>query len=819
MQDFMITRKGEELIARMIAGTDSCTFTKAVTSDHKYMNAEDISSLEDIRQTIPLSGIIINDGDTVKVTALLSNKEQEQGYNVRALGLYACDSSENEILYAVSIEPDNPDYMPAFAGKTLSTISYIMNIRVGRSERVKLNVDTGAIPTVEQVNLMQRTIESLEREKVNKTDIIDVTHGGTGKTTAKDAANTLLAGLENSSDHWYDDQNILVKGSDSTSDRDKYFKKPVSKLIELVKTKLSSSFVSSDKVIDVAHGGTGKKTTNEAANTLITGLVDGTVDMTDDGVFITSNNTAGVADKDKFARRSAMNVWNWIKSKLATVATSGSYADLTNKPTIPTIPASLPANGGNADTATSANKVANKLTFSGASVQTYDGSSAVTVNIPTVPTSLPANGGNADTAKQIDIKYGNKQVGLIEGKDLTDEEFKRGYSGIRMLAQGERSGSTHAQQEIFLLGCTNALQSYSSVLQKGLDLGTANDEGRWGTLYVRENLNVSSDRNVKENIEPIKEVKKPYMDFFDNIEIVTYTKKQENYSGQAEYQHAKHYRKRIGIIAQDVEKKLREIGLSAEDFSGVKAEYCYGYSNTSCFISGGYQKEGEEKSYSENTYNWKHRNDLGIEYETYNELLEKDIKDFKIREYRKNIGYICFEDNSKLTKDQPPLKINGIYFIDSEGNVIEAPLNGDIVSYYESNDYKFENPISYGEYSEETKSLTLTFGKMYGTIFLKIPTINISNIEKVVVNADYISEYKMYLLPDPEEIGKYVTANVWDRERTDQILYDYGFDYGQLFGLSAYALQETRKELQEMNEKYKKLEKRISDLTIKQMEE
>ena len=35
---------------------------------------------------------------------------------------------------------------------------------------------------------------------------------------------------------------------------------------------------------------------------------------------------------------------------LAKVATSGSYNDLSNKPTIPTIPSSLPANGGNADT-------------------------------------------------------------------------------------------------------------------------------------------------------------------------------------------------------------------------------------------------------------------------------------------------------------------------------------------------------------------------------------------------------------------------------------------------------------------------------------
>lgn len=37
-------------------------------------------------------------------------------------------------------------------------------------------------------------------------------------------------------------------------------------------------------------------------------------------------------------------------SGLKSVATSGSYNDLSNKPTIPTVPSSLPANGGNADT-------------------------------------------------------------------------------------------------------------------------------------------------------------------------------------------------------------------------------------------------------------------------------------------------------------------------------------------------------------------------------------------------------------------------------------------------------------------------------------
>ena len=42
---------------------------------------------------------------------------------------------------------------------------------------------------------------------------------------------------------------------------------------------------------------------------------------------------------------------NYAKiSNLAQVAKTGSYNDLSGKPTIPTVPSSLPANGGNADT-------------------------------------------------------------------------------------------------------------------------------------------------------------------------------------------------------------------------------------------------------------------------------------------------------------------------------------------------------------------------------------------------------------------------------------------------------------------------------------
>ena len=56
------------------------------------------------------------------------------------------------------------------------------------------------------------------------------------------------------------------------------------------------------------------------------------------------------------------------KSEIKTVATTGSYNDLTNKPTIPTVPTSL--------------KNPQPLVFTGGSTVSYDGSTKQTVNIP-----------------------------------------------------------------------------------------------------------------------------------------------------------------------------------------------------------------------------------------------------------------------------------------------------------------------------------------------------------------------------------------------------------------------------------------------------
>ena len=88
--------------------------------------------------------------------------------------------------------------------------------------------------------------------------------------------------------------------------------------------------------LPISKGGTGQTTAVNAANTLINSLSTGESTPTDADYYI-SQYVGGGTTTTTYHRRPMSALWNYIKSKLATVATSGSYNDLSNKPTIPTV--------------------------------------------------------------------------------------------------------------------------------------------------------------------------------------------------------------------------------------------------------------------------------------------------------------------------------------------------------------------------------------------------------------------------------------------------------------------------------------------------
>lgn len=168
MQDLVITNKGQELMAGMVAGTTTATFTKICTSDHNYAgaNLEELIELIDVKQDALVSKVSRTNPTMIEVLAAINNSDLTNGYYVRGLGLYAKDSEDNEILYGVSIESTNPDYMPAFAGKTASGISYRLITKVDNSEQVTLEIAPAAIPTIEQVEEVQLSVNTHAKKTV-----------------------------------------------------------------------------------------------------------------------------------------------------------------------------------------------------------------------------------------------------------------------------------------------------------------------------------------------------------------------------------------------------------------------------------------------------------------------------------------------------------------------------------------------------------------------------------------------------------------------------------------------------------------------------
>ena len=127
----IITKNGQKLLAKMIAGTNNVEFTKISTSSTTYTitQLEGLTALSNVQQTSQPARITRTNDVAIKVETSFSNAELKTGYYMRALGLYAKDPDDGEILYAVTIETSGNCYMPAYNGLVVSGAYIIYNKR------------------------------------------------------------------------------------------------------------------------------------------------------------------------------------------------------------------------------------------------------------------------------------------------------------------------------------------------------------------------------------------------------------------------------------------------------------------------------------------------------------------------------------------------------------------------------------------------------------------------------------------------------------------------------------------------------------------
>lgn len=185
----VITRKGQALLAKMIAGTENIVFTKISTSSNAYEleQLESLTSLSNVEQTSSISKVARTNEVAIKVEAAFTNTELTAGYYMNALGLYAVDPDVGEILYAVAIETTGNCYMPPYNGVTVSGAYVQLITTIGNAENVSLEVDQAAIATIGDIQNLQEQINELQNRPSESLNVLS----GIGTITTADTPTTI----------------------------------------------------------------------------------------------------------------------------------------------------------------------------------------------------------------------------------------------------------------------------------------------------------------------------------------------------------------------------------------------------------------------------------------------------------------------------------------------------------------------------------------------------------------------------------------------------------------------------------------------------
>lgn len=160
---FVITNKGQALMAKLIAHQGTCNFTKIRTSSRAYTDAQlpSLTSLADVKQTCDISSITRVNTTSVRIQGAVNNSSLSTGYTVNTIGLYANDPDEGEILYSVA-RATTPGYMPPFNGITSSGIIFDFVVTVGNAEQVTVTISPAAVATQADITVINAKISDIK---------------------------------------------------------------------------------------------------------------------------------------------------------------------------------------------------------------------------------------------------------------------------------------------------------------------------------------------------------------------------------------------------------------------------------------------------------------------------------------------------------------------------------------------------------------------------------------------------------------------------------------------------------------------------------
>ena len=192
-KSIVVTNGGLALVAAAHSG-DTIEFTAIKTGAGVYDGTEvlaEATDLKDLKQTMSITGIT-KDENVVKIRTVLSNEGVADAYSITEIGLYAKDSTGNEILYAIVIaEESKADYLPAYADAptTITMELYIDATSYESGVTFQATVIAGTYATVEDLNDAVNTVMSSVASRI-----------GTAESSMKQYTDTQLLSKVNTTD-------------------------------------------------------------------------------------------------------------------------------------------------------------------------------------------------------------------------------------------------------------------------------------------------------------------------------------------------------------------------------------------------------------------------------------------------------------------------------------------------------------------------------------------------------------------------------------------------------------------------------------------
>lgn len=159
----ILTDRGRDLVAKIVAGSSGVSFTKVALSAQHYddISIPALTDLNAVKQTAEVSRVTKLNTAAVKIEAAIDNLDVTQSYSLAAIGLYANDPDLGEILYGIS-GAEVAGFVPAYNGVTVSGIYINLTTSVSNADNVNLEVDPAATATIGDIKSLQKQISDLQ---------------------------------------------------------------------------------------------------------------------------------------------------------------------------------------------------------------------------------------------------------------------------------------------------------------------------------------------------------------------------------------------------------------------------------------------------------------------------------------------------------------------------------------------------------------------------------------------------------------------------------------------------------------------------------